>query len=66
LIGYLVNDMIYIIIGFFIWLTDSLCRINTFKSATKISIVNGLIIGILLWPLALILLGIQAKEDISK
>ena len=46
----------YLAIGLGFYLGISLCRLDSFKDATLVSIVRGFVLGLLFWPIGAVVL----------
>ena len=55
--------IVYFAIGLGFYLGVSLCRLHSFKGATIMSILRGFILGLLLWPVGIVLLIILNYKE---
>jgi len=53
----------YFAIGIGTWLGASVCRQDTFQQATSFQIFKGLLFSVLCWPVMLIILYYDVKEE---
>jgi len=55
--------LVYFAIGLWTWFCLSMCRKSTFKGANTISIIKGLAICILIWPIAPFLIDEEDEDE---
>jgi len=52
----------YLLIGLGVYLSAAAIRFSAFNDASTISIIKGIILGILLWPVGLYILYLAGKQ----
>ena len=56
--------IVYLTIGLGVYLAASAAHSSSFKDASFISIVKGILFGLLLWPIGLVVLYYAGKNDL--
>lgn len=55
----------YLLVGLGVWLAASAANMESFRGASVISILRGLLLGLLLWPIGLVVLAhVNNKEKV--